>query len=114
MNVFLLCLSLLFLIGCGKGENHPAAHRAVYPPLTESPPPLLPPDPNPSEDLAQESASQEIPSTVVEDGWMEKHLRKEALIKNLREQRVKDPNDPFALTEEAIEELSKIDDPTIQ
>lgn len=86
----------------------------VYPPLTESPSPLLPSNANLSEDSVEEPEPQVVPEVVVLDGWMEKHLKKEELIKILREQRAKNPNDPFALSEETIDELSKIEDIAIQ
>lgn len=83
----------------------------AYPALTESPPPPL----ATRSDLPEEPTEAfepQIPSnTATGESWMEQIIRKETLIKNLREQAAQArPGDSFALSEEDIEELSKIDD----
>lgn len=111
MKFFLLSLMLLCLIGCGKGENHQTSRRSTYPALTESPPPLLPPNPGFSEVSVRKPEPRVLPNNEMPESWMDKQLKKETLIKDLKDQAARaDPNDPFALTEEVIEELSKIDD----
>ena len=113
MKFFLFVLCLVWLTGCGKEKNGKAGPRVVYPSLGESSPPLMPSNSDLSEDPIEELEPQVLSKTVVEEGWMEKHLKKEAFIKSLREQRGKNPNDPFSLSEEEIEELSKMDNPAI-
>ena len=111
MKFFLLSLMLLCLIGCGKGEDRQQKHRVVYPALTESPPPPLASHTRSVEESDEERAPHIRSDNVIPESWMDKQLKKETLIKDLKDQAARaDPNDPFALTEEVIEELSKIDD----
>lgn len=105
MKLLLLSLCLLCLIGCGKGEHRQSGQRVVYPALTESPPPMLPG----GSSLPEESVEVQQPVPVVEESWMEEHVRKEArkkeLIKVLREKAAEaDPDDQNTLTEEQIQE----------
>jgi len=110
INLLVLSLCLLCLLGCGKNGNRQHKQRIVYPALTESPPPPVPVTAKSVDEPAEESDFP-IPSTApVEASWMEKVVKKETIIKNLKEQSsLSKPDDPFALSEEDIEALSKID-----
>ncbi len=110
MNFFLISLCLVCLTGCGKGEGRQAERRVVYPALNDSPPPLLPTQPSLAAESAEDPEPQVLPNANTEESWMEKHVHKENLIKGLKEQAARaEPGDPFALSEEEIEKLSKLD-----
>lgn len=106
--LMVLCLGVALLTGCGKGEGHPSGHRVEYPALTESPPPPLLPEAEFPEPPVEEPVAQ-IPA--VENEQMKSHLQKEDQIKGLRKYAAQAAlDDPFALTEEEIDALSKADD----
>lgn len=110
MKLFLLSLCLLCLLGCGKGEKRQRRQRVVYPALTESPPPPMPVTARLTDEPAEESKPQTPSTPPGEQGWMEKIVKKETLIKSLKDQANQaESGDPFALSEEDIEALSKID-----
>lgn len=97
-------------MGCGKSDDRQAEHRVAYPALNESPPPLLPALPTLAEESVEEPGHQVPPSADTEPSWMDKHTHKENLIRSLKEQAARaEPDDPFALSKEEIEELSKLD-----
>ncbi len=105
-----LACALLFLlfVGCDRGE--PRRKTAVYPALDESPPP-----PMPEESMASggAEASDEASASgyAVEEtggGWVDQAVRSQEQIQGLRRQASQAaPDDPFALSEEAIDALSK-------
>ncbi|NLE42992.1 MAG: hypothetical protein GX615_14365 [Lentisphaerae bacterium] len=105
-----LACALLFLLfaGCDRGE--PRRKTAVYPALDESPPP-----PMPEEEVVLgevEDADEEPESGyAVEEtggGWVDQAARSQEQIQGLRRQAAQAaPDDPFALSEERIDALSK-------
>jgi len=66
--------------------------------------------------LLREEPASPIPVVgAVENSWMQRRVRKEEQLKSLRDYAARaNPDDPFALTEEEIEALSKVDDLLIQ
>lgn len=112
MKILFLALCLLCVAGCGQRQTPPPKPRVVYPALNESPPPPMPPDPAPVE----ESVVVETPiGQEVVDDLLERQLRKEDQIKGLRDYAAKAaPDDPFALTKQEIDDLSKVDGLLIQ
>lgn len=124
---FVIALSLLLLFsGCNRGAT-PKKHRvAVYPPLGEAPPPPMAHVENPEsleEDEEEEENTEVLPPDValnvlalpinaVENtrgGFVEEVRRKERLTKELRKQsqKAQENQDPFALTEEDIKDLTE-------
>ena len=110
MKILFLALCLLCVAGCGQRQTPPPKPRVVYPALNESPPPPMPPEPDrPAED--REAPVLEAPiGREVADDLLERQLRKEEQIKGLREYAAKAaPDDPFALSKQEIDALSKIE-----
>lgn len=114
-NIYLL-IGLALLAGCGK-ENTPAIEvkvHYVYPALNES---SLPPAPSQAEAPITHNPS-ELPATLVTikgRSGLQIEIGKIELIERLRAYAAQaDPDDPFALTEEAIEAFSKLNNPILQ
>ena len=70
-------------------------------------------DPDSSELPAEEYASQDTEDAdigAVEDSLMQRRVQKDELLKSMRDYAAKAaPGDPFALTKEEIDRLSKVD-----
>lgn len=110
MKRVLFCLGLALITGCGGDDGRQAGHRVTYPALNESPPPPLLPESRFPSPLVEEPVSEDSAVGVVEDSLMQRSVQKEELIQSLREYSAKaEPDDPFALTKEEIDELSKVD-----
>jgi hypothetical protein len=116
MKTFYRYWVLLLLLGCGAEAPRQPDQRICYPALNESPPPPQPFPPQPPPQAEAPSAllskpSDKPPSTITGDRWLERKDEKEAVLKRLREYSAKAaPDDPFALTEAQIIELSKRED----
>ena len=110
MKILFLALCLLCVTGCGQRHAPPPKSRLVYPALNESPPPPMPPEPVRS---AEDTVAPVLEASVgreVSDDLLERQLQKEEQIKGLREYAAKAaPDDPFALSKQEIDALSKID-----
>ena len=112
MKILILVLCFLCVAGCGQRQVPPPKPRVVYPALNESPPPPMPPDPAPVEEavVVETPVGREVP-----DDLLERQLRKEDQIKGLRDYAAKAaPDDPFALSKQEIDALSKVDGLLIQ
>lgn len=116
MKILFLMLAISLLVGCG-GESTPASVAKAayaYPALNESSLPPAPPqakgpdDPIPPEPPA-------IPMELTDNGGLQMEIEKMELIEHLRAYAAQaGPDDPFAMTEEDIEEFSKLDNPRLQ
>jgi len=110
MKFLLFCLGLALLSGCGAGDERQTGRRVIYPALNESPPPPMRADPRFPELPVEKTASQATDIGAVEDSFMQRQVQKEELLKSMRNYAAKAaPGDPFALTKEEIDKLSKVD-----
>lgn len=113
MTLMRRCLAFaslfLLLAGCDGGE--PRRKTAEYPPLDESPPPPMPEvafvaAPGGEEEQAVSESGYAVEETG--GGWVDQVARGQQQAQELRQQaKQSSPDDPFALSEEAIDELSK-------
>jgi hypothetical protein len=123
MKLFFCLLGLLVLAGCGDERVvRQPTRRVVYPALNESPPPPPPPMPTPPHPPMPVSNASPVPAkpdephvTIAPEGWVQQHLQMEEQVRRLREYAAKaDPDDPFALTEQEIEEFAKRGNPLME
>jgi len=108
MRASLLLVGVMLAAGCGDSADRQPKPRVVYPALNESPPP-----PSPGEDAeeASEVAPSDPPAEVNEEGWFQRQAQMDEQIQRLRDYAARaEPDDPFALTEKEISELSKRDE----
>lgn len=120
MRSLWFCLGILLFMGCGKSDVRPSKAYGGYPALNESPPPPLLPESRFRREIAAAPVSPAPAAAPVSmdaaaeetgDGFMAQTLRKEALLQSMREYAAQaGTNDPFALTEKEIDELSKLDE----
>jgi hypothetical protein len=102
---------VLLLTGCGEAERRQDGPRAVFPALNVSPPPPMLPAEEPSGSKPQPVAPAAPPAAIAEEGWVQRQVRKEEQIKQLRAYAASaDPDDPFAMTGERIKALEAGDD----
>ncbi|MGI5869277.1 MAG: hypothetical protein ACOX9C_07530 [Kiritimatiellia bacterium] len=101
-----LLVSFLFLFaGCG---DEPQSRTATYPPLDESPPPPMPEETVAPDDVEDEEPGSGLTIKATGDGWVDQTARSQGQIQELRRQAAQAaPDDPFALSEEDIDALSK-------
>lgn len=94
----------LMALGAGCGPSAAEVRHARYPALDESPPPPPPPAP---EELAAPPQPEAPKAIVLEDSWSQRQREKEELVDGLRKYAAEaDKDDPFALSEEQIQELA--------
>ena len=115
MKPFCLFLGLALVAGCREDaprQPDPRAARAA-PPQAKS---LTSPAADASSGQTQEPEADGAgaPPLITGESWMQRELSKQEHLRLLREYSAKaDPDDPFALTEEKINALSKLDDVVI-
>lgn len=115
MKNFRLALGLILLAGCGREGTQEGVAKAAYdyPALNVSSPPPAPPRaegavaPIPPEPPA-------IPTEISDSSGLQMEVEKLELIERLRAYAAQaEPDDPFAMTKEEIDEFAKQDNPML-
>ena len=115
MKTICLFLGLALVAGCGKDARRQPDRRAVKaaPPHAEA---LPSPAAETSSGHTQEPEADGAGAAplITGESWMQRELSKQEHLRLLREYSEKaEPDDPFALTEEKINALSKLDEVVI-
>ncbi len=105
MKRSLFCLTVLMLAGCSRELS---STGAVYPALDQSPPPV--PVAASSAPLSDTASDRQPLAVITAESGIQRRIQMEEQIESLRAYAEKaPPGDPFALTKEELDALSKLD-----